>query len=103
MTFLRNHVGPMVSVDFFTVASPIAIASFVCFCSAGRRSSTRSAFQHHRTSHSPLGTAQQIVEAFPDNTAPRYLIRDRDGVYGHQFVARVEALGISEVPDIGQK
>ncbi len=40
---------------------------------------------------------QQIVEAFPEDTAPRYLIRDRDGVYGDQFRSRVQGMGIEEV------
>lgn len=42
-------------------------------------------------------TAQQVVEAFPWDTAPRYLLRDRDGVYGAAFRTRVAALGIAEV------
>jgi putative transposase len=42
-------------------------------------------------------TAQQIIEAFPENGAPRYLIRDRDGVYGNQFRNRVQGMGIQEV------
>jgi hypothetical protein len=42
-------------------------------------------------------TAQQIIEAFPENTAPKYIIRDRDGIYGEQFRGRVERIGIEEV------
>ena len=42
-------------------------------------------------------TAQQIVEAFPEETAPRYLIRDRDQIYGEDFRQRVNAMGIEEV------
>ena len=42
-------------------------------------------------------TAQQLVEAFPWDTAPRYLLRDRDAVYGVVFTRRVHALGIREV------
>lgn len=42
-------------------------------------------------------TAQQIVEAFPLETAPRYLLRDRDGVYGADFRVRVASMGIEEV------
>ena len=40
----------------------------------------------------------QIVEAFPWDTAPRYLLRDRDGVYGHYFRRRVDGMDIREVP-----
>ncbi len=43
-------------------------------------------------------TGQQIIEAFPDNTAPRYLLRDRDKVYGCDFRERVRGMGIEEVP-----
>ena len=42
-------------------------------------------------------TAQQIIEAFPDDTAPKYLMRDRDGVYGDYFIRRVAGMGIEEV------
>jgi hypothetical protein len=37
-------------------------------------------------------TAQQVVEAFPWEATPRYLLRDRDAVYGPAFKARVESL-----------
>jgi len=40
---------------------------------------------------------QQVVEAFADGNAPRYLIRDRDGIYGLQFRRRVQSLDIKEV------
>ena len=43
-------------------------------------------------------TAQQIIEAFPFDLAPRYMIRDRDGVYGDHFRKRVQGMGIDEVP-----
>ena len=42
-------------------------------------------------------TAQQIINAFPYETAPRFLIRDRDGVYGDYFKKRVEGMEIDEV------
>ena len=42
-------------------------------------------------------TAQQIVEVFPFDTAPRYLIRDGDGIYGERVTRRIESLGIDEV------
>jgi transposase InsO family protein len=41
--------------------------------------------------------SRQITEAFPRDTAPRYLLRDRDASYGHGFRERVEAMGITEV------
>ncbi|MFZ0890006.1 MAG: integrase core domain-containing protein [Candidatus Binataceae bacterium] len=42
--------------------------------------------------------AGQVTEAFPWDQAPRYLIRDRDCVYGHAFVRRVRAMGIRDRP-----
>jgi transposase InsO family protein len=42
-------------------------------------------------------TAQQVVEAFPDNTAPRWLLRDRDAIYAEAFRRRVSGMGIGEV------
>ena len=41
--------------------------------------------------------AQQITEAFPWDSAPRYVIRDRDSVYGALVRARIKAMGIEEV------
>ena len=41
--------------------------------------------------------AQQIIEAFPWETAPRYLLRDRDAIYGERFRHRVHSLLIEEV------
>jgi transposase InsO family protein len=42
-------------------------------------------------------TAQQMVETFPWETAPRYLLRDRDGLYGEHFRRRIKNMGIEEV------
>ena len=42
-------------------------------------------------------TAQQIVEAFPFDPPPRYLLRDRDGIYGERFRRRVKSLEIEEI------
>ena len=41
--------------------------------------------------------AQQLVEAFPFDTAPRYLLRDRDGKYGDRYRRRARRLGLDEV------
>jgi putative transposase len=42
-------------------------------------------------------TTQQIVDAFPDDSAPSYLLRDRDSVYGYVFRQRLKGLGVGEV------
>jgi Integrase core domain len=42
-------------------------------------------------------TAQQILEAFPFDTAPKYLLRDRDRIYGQEFRKEVEVMNIKEI------
>ena len=50
------------------------------------------------TAHPPAAwTAQQIVEAFPFDTVPKYLLRDRDGVYGNVFRDQMTAMSIEEI------
>jgi len=44
-----------------------------------------------------LAIVKQIIQAFPDGTEPRYLLRDRDGIYGEAFRERVKAMGMEEV------
>jgi putative transposase len=44
-----------------------------------------------------MWTAQQMSEAFPDDAAPRWLLRDRDAIYGDPFRRRVASMGIGEV------
>jgi len=54
---------------------------------------------HFNVTDSPTAawTARQIIEAFSDDSAPRYLLRDRDKIYGAEFRRRVEGIGIAEV------
>lgn len=42
-------------------------------------------------------TSLQLVQAFPFDTAPRYLIRDRDGIYGQKVVDTIDILGIEQI------
>ena len=42
-------------------------------------------------------TAQQMIDAFPDDRGPRWLLRDRDAIYGDVFRRRVPGMGIGEV------
>jgi transposase InsO family protein len=52
----------------------------------------------HITAHpTAQWTAQQVIEAFPWDEAPRYLLRDRDCIYSHRFQRRVRIMGIEEV------
>jgi putative transposase len=95
MTFLRNHVGQLVSIDFFTVSTIQLQVIYVLVILAHDR---RRVLHFNITDHpTAVWTAQQILQAFPEDTAPRYLLRDRDGVYGHHFIARVEGMGIEQI------
>jgi putative transposase len=42
-------------------------------------------------------TARQLIEAFPDDSAPRFLLRDRDAIYGEAFGRGVKGMGIREI------
>ncbi len=94
-TFLDNHVGSLVSIDFFTVPTVTFRVLFVFVVLAHDRRRVI----HFNVTESPTAkwTAQQIVEALPWDAVPRYLLRDRDGIYGHQFANRVDRIGIKEV------
>jgi len=94
-TFLDNHVGDLVSIDFFTVPTVTFRVLFVFVILAHERRR----IIHFSVTESPSAkwTALQVVEAFPWDTAPRYLLRDRDGIYGHEFTGRVDHMSIKEV------
>ena len=94
-TFLRNHIGQMVSIDFFTVPTVTMRVLFVFLVLEHRR---RQVLHFNVTEHPTADwTCQQIVEAFADRDAPRYLIRDRDSIYGSEVRLRIASLGIEEV------
>ncbi len=94
-SFLDNHVKDLVSVDFFTLPT----ATFrVLFVFIVLRHDRRRIVHFNVTDHpSAEWTAQQMVEAFPWDSAPRYLLRDRDRIYGRYFNRRVAGLGIRQV------
>jgi putative transposase len=94
-TFLTNHVGQLVSIDFFTVPTLQLRVLFVFVVLAHER---RRVLHFNVTEHPTAEwTAQQIIESFPEDAVPRYLIRDRDRVYGSHFRKRVQGMGIREV------
>jgi transposase InsO family protein len=94
-TFLDNHLPDIVAVDFFTVPS----ATFrILFVFLVLRHDRRFVVHFNITANPTANwTAQQIVEAFPYDDAPRFLLRDRDSIYGHQFKDRIKNMGIEEV------
>ncbi len=93
--FLANHVRDLVSLHFFTVPTAGLRVLFVLVVLAHHR---RRVVHFNVTKHpTAVWTAQQIVEAFPDDPAPAYLLRDRDQVYDEQFRHRVKGMRIGEV------
>jgi len=94
-TFLENHLPDTVGIDFFTMPTATfrILFTFVVLCHDRRR------VVHFNVTAHPTAewTAQQIVEAFSDDGAPRFLIRDRDGIYGEFFRQRVKHMGIEEI------
>jgi len=94
-TFLRNHVTELVSIDFFVVPT----VSFRILYVLVVLEHERRRLVHLNVTDSPNArwTAQQMMEAFPYDSAPRYILRDWDGIYGGEFVRRVRSMGIEEV------
>ncbi len=94
-TFLDNHLKDLVSIDFFTVPTLTFRVLFVFVVLSHYR---RRVVYFNVTEHpTALWTGQQIVEAFPEDTAPRYLLRDQDEIYGDSFRDRVSGMEIEEI------
>jgi putative transposase len=94
-TFLTNHVGSLVLIDFFTVPTVTGRVLFLLIVLMHQR---RRVVHFNITEHPTAAwTGQQMVEAFPDETAPRWLLRDRDRIYGDGFRRRVAGMGIGDV------
>jgi putative transposase len=94
-TFLTNHVQDLVALDFFIVPTVTHKVLFVLLILAHHR---RRVVHFHVTEHPTAPwTAHQVVDAFPWDEAPRYLLRDRDSIYGATFRQRVHDMGIEEV------
>ena len=93
--FFENHSAELVSVDFFTVPTVTFKILYVFVILHHER---REIIYFNATDHPTAEwTAQQLVEAFPFDTSPRYLLRDRDCIYGERFCSRVKSLSIEEV------
>jgi putative transposase len=94
-TFLKNHVQDLVVLDFFVVPTVTYQVLFVLLILAHHR---RLVVHFNVTEHpTAQWTAQPVVEAFPWKEASRYLLRDRDSMYGASFRQRVWNMGIEEV------
>jgi putative transposase len=94
-TFLDNHLQQLVSIDFFTVPT-IRFRVLYVFLVLGH---DRRRILHCNVTAHPTAewTGQQLREAFPFHQVPRYLLRDRDAIFGQDFREQVRDMGIHEV------
>jgi putative transposase len=94
-TFLEEHIGEIVAIDFFVVPT---LTFHLLFGFLILRHARRELIEINVTDHPTAAwAAQRLVESFPEETAPKYLLRDRDAIYGDAFVRRVKGLGMNEV------
>lgn len=94
-SFLQNHRPDIAAMDFFIVPTATFRVLYVLLIMSHNR--RRILHFNVTTSPSARWTAQQVVEAFPYETHPRFLLHDRDSIFGSSFARRVEAMGIEEV------
>ena len=95
-TFLQNHLRVSAACDFFTVPT-LTFKTLYCFVvlAHDRRRILHVAVTQHPTE---AWTIRQLVEAFPgDGLEPRFLLRDRDAIYGSAFRDQLKAMGIKDV------
>jgi transposase InsO family protein len=95
-TFLHNHLPHIATMDLFVVPTITFVQLYVLVIVCLAR---RELVWVNVTAHPTADwIAQQISEAFPWDEAPRYLIRDRDAVYGAVVTRRLRAMGIRDKP-----
>ena len=93
--FLTSHAQDIVAVDFFLVPT---LTFRLLFVFVVLRHDRRELLHLNVTEHpTAVWTARQILEIFPNETAPRYLLRDWDAVYGECFTRCLANMGIREV------
>ena len=95
LAFLRNHREAIAAMDFFT-APTITFRVLYCFFVIGH---DRRRILHFNVTRHPTSqwVVQQLREAFPFETAPRFLMFDRDGKYGSEVLAAIRSLRVSPV------
>jgi transposase InsO family protein len=95
VTFLANHREAIAAMDFFTVPTLTFGVLYGFFVIAhGRRQVLHFNVTRHPTS---IWASQQLREAFPYDTAPRYLIFDRDATFNAEVMETAKALGVKPV------
>jgi transposase InsO family protein len=95
-TFLRNHAPDIAAMDVFVVPT-ISFDLLYAFVIV-RLDRRDLVWINVTTNPTAEWIAQQLIEAFPWDEAPRYLIRDRDRVYGSTVTRRMRAMGIRDKP-----
>jgi putative transposase len=94
-SFLTNHLAQTAAIDFFTVPTATFRVLFVLVVLSHER---RRVVHFGVTEHPTEGwTMQQMREAFPWDEAPRYVLRDRDAIYGRDVVHLIRDMGMEEV------
>ena len=94
-TFLENHAKEIIALDFFTVPTTTFRILFVLIILSHDR---RRVLHVNVTAHPTAAwTARQLLAACGLDEEPRYLLRDRDAIYGTAFRRQATALGIKEV------
>jgi transposase InsO family protein len=94
-TFLKNHTKQLASIDFFTVPTISFRILYVYLVLSHER---RHVVHFNVTSHPTAEwTSQQLLHAFPYDSAPQYIIRDRDCIFGEVVQRQLEELGIQQV------
>ena len=95
-TFLRNHAEGIAAIDLFIVPTVgFKLLYGLVVLGHGRRRLLHHAITAHPTAE---WVARQILEAFPWDDQPGYLVRDRDGMYGQVVKTRLRGLGIRDRP-----
>ena len=95
-TFLRNHADGIAAIDLLVVQTlGFKILFGIVILNHDRREIVHINATYHPTAE---WIARQVVEAFPWDEAPQYLIRDRDASYGHTYLNRLSAMGIRDRP-----
>ena len=94
-TFIRNHMAEIAAIDFFTVPTATFRTIYVFLV----LSLDRRRIVHFNVTSNPTAdwTSLQLIQAFPFDTAPRYLIRDRDSTYGPKVHDTLDILDIEQI------
>jgi transposase InsO family protein len=95
-TFIRSHKDAIAAVDLFVVPTVgFKLLYGIAILHLNRRELVWTNATYYPTAE---WIANQVTQAFPWETAPQYLVRDRDASYGKVFKRRLDAMGICDRP-----